>query len=55
MIDEHLAELTRPDAVPAEALAAAAFATAPGGSAAAVTQATPADSDPWSTLRRWGR
>ena len=54
MIDEHMAELTGPDEVPPEALAAAALATAPtaGGGR---DETTPADNDPWSTLRRWGR
>ncbi len=53
MIDEHLAELTRQDEIPVEALVAAAFATAPAARSDADQAAT--DRDPWSTLHRWGR
>jgi acetyl-CoA carboxylase biotin carboxylase subunit len=51
MVDLLLPELTRGDDVPSEALAAAAFAGAGPTRAATMTPAT----DPWSTLRRWGR
>ena len=53
MIDEHLAELTRQDEIPVEALVAAAFATAPAARPDSDQAAT--DRDPWSTLHRWGR
>jgi acetyl/propionyl-CoA carboxylase alpha subunit len=53
MIDEHLAQLTRPDEIPVEALLAAAFATAPAARPNSDQPAT--DRDPWSTLHRWGR
>jgi acetyl-CoA carboxylase biotin carboxylase subunit len=53
MIDEHLAELTRQGDIPAEALVAAAFATAPVARTFS-EQAAP-DRDPWSTLHGWGR
>jgi len=53
MIDEHLAELTRQDEIPVEALVAAAFATAPAARSDSDQAAT--DRDPWSTLHRWGR
>ena len=54
-IDEHLAELTRSDEVPPEALVAAALATAPAGTPHASIGSTAPDRDPWATLRRWGR
>jgi acetyl/propionyl-CoA carboxylase alpha subunit len=53
LIDEHLAQLTRPDEIPVEALVAAAFATAPAARPNSDQAAT--DRDPWSTLHRWGR
>ena len=52
LIEEHLSELTNSDAVPPEAIVAAAVATA---RTAPRASATVADRDPWSTLRRWGR
>jgi acetyl-CoA carboxylase biotin carboxylase subunit len=55
MIEEHLPELTQSDDVPPEALVAAAFATAPIAGRAGTGGKVLADSDPWSTLRRWGR
>jgi hypothetical protein len=54
MIDEHLAELTRQDEVPPEALVAAAVATAPMTLTGGDHAATP-NGDPWSMLHRWGR
>ncbi len=53
-IEEHAAELAAPDGVPPEALIAAALATAPAAGTGRADMA-PADHDPWSTLRRWGR
>jgi acetyl-CoA carboxylase biotin carboxylase subunit len=55
MLEEHLPELTQSDDVPPEALVAAAFATAPIAGRAGTGGKVLADSDPWSTLRRWGR
>ena len=52
LIEEHLPELIHSDAVPPEAIVAAAFATARTTARAGTTVA---DVDPWSTLRRWGR
>jgi acetyl/propionyl-CoA carboxylase alpha subunit len=54
LVDDHLAELTRPDDVPPEALAAAAFATT-SSSHRAAADAAPETRDPWAKLRRWGR
>jgi hypothetical protein len=54
MIDEHLDELTADRDVPPEALAAAAWASAPSirpGSHVARS----ATADPFTSLRRWGR
>ncbi len=55
IIDEHLAELTRPDDVTPEALAAAVFATVPVAARAGHGDTMEPDRDPWSTLHRWGR
>jgi 3-methylcrotonyl-CoA carboxylase alpha subunit len=54
-IDEHLADLTSPRPVPAEAVAAAALAQpAARGVTAQDAVATPA-TDPWTALSNWGR
>jgi acetyl/propionyl-CoA carboxylase alpha subunit len=50
-IDEHLAQLTRQQPAPVEAVAAAAVAAA----AATVTATTSSGSDPWAQLGGWGR
>ncbi len=55
MIEEHLPELTDTGDVPPEALVAAAFATGPTAGRTATDAGGRIDSDPWSTLRRWGR
>jgi acetyl/propionyl-CoA carboxylase alpha subunit len=56
LIDEHWAELSPAEPpVPAEALAAAVFATPPGSSPSPDHRSTAAAPDPWSTLGRWGR
>ena len=52
-IDEHLADLTREQPAPVEAVAAAAF---PAEAAAAARTATaPSTPDPWARLGGWGR
>ena len=54
MIEEHLDELTADRDVPPEALAAAAWASAPSIRAGAHV-ARNATADPFTSLRRWGR
>jgi acetyl/propionyl-CoA carboxylase alpha subunit len=54
MIDEHLDELTADRDVPPEALAAAAWASAPSIRAGSHV-ARSATADPFTSLRRWGR
>ena len=55
LIDDHLPELTEPDGVPAEALAAAAVATVAPTQRMGVNGDARVDHDPWSTILRWGR
>jgi acetyl/propionyl-CoA carboxylase alpha subunit len=55
MIDDHLAELTEPDVVPPEVLAAAAVATVVPAQRIDVSGDGRVDQDPWSTMLRWGR
>jgi hypothetical protein len=55
MIDDHLPELTAPDGVPPEALAAAAVATTAPAQRSGVNGDARVDHDPWSTMLRWGR
>ena len=55
LIEEHLSQLTQADDVPPEALVAAAFATAASAGCARADGSVGQDSDPWTTLRRWGR
>ena len=52
-IDAHLRELLQGSAAPAEAVAAAAFAAAPGVRSAPAAAAT--GLDPWVSLTGWGR
>jgi len=55
MVEEHLPELTRSEDIPPEALAAAAVTTRSFASPAMRDEAAGPESDPWSTLQRWGR
>ena len=58
-IDEHLAELIAPAEITAAVVAAAAAATSPGGGlergSSDVHPGLPAATDPWSSLKGWGR
>ena len=52
-IDEHLADLTREQLAPAEAVAAAAFPA--DAAVATATTTAPSRPDPWAQLGGWGR